>query len=272
MKIFLRMFILDLERAFSKRFIISIFVIVLLMVFDNLWDLRDSLTHKGYTVYHFFFNSVVFSGLFSTYGTAIACTMPYGLSVAQEFSTGMHFQFTMRSTKIVYLLSKYMVAVLSSGLCISVGYWIFTLILSLFFPFTGDALYESGLFNFPYVDILLNGNYAQYIGTILYNGFLLGSIYGGVCITLSLMFRDRLTIATLPFFVRFAWIQMYRIFEVNDSIRLDRRLMMRYALDSYWRTGLWSLTRTMVILIACYILFIKIAGRRWMDYEGCAYI
>ena len=54
MKKFLRMFILDVERALSLRFPISVSAIVLLMLLDNLWDFRDSLTHKGYTVYHFF--------------------------------------------------------------------------------------------------------------------------------------------------------------------------------------------------------------------------
>ena len=45
MKKFLRMFILDVERALSLRFAISVSAIVLLMLLDNLWDFRDSLTH-----------------------------------------------------------------------------------------------------------------------------------------------------------------------------------------------------------------------------------
>lgn len=272
MKKFLRMFILDVERALSLRFAISVSAIVLLMLLDNLWDFRDSLTHKGYTVYHFFFNAVVFSGLFSTYGIGVVCTMPYGQSVTQEFATEMHYQFAARSSRKAYLLSKYAVSVISSGLCVSLGYWTFILLLSLFYPFAGDELYESGMIQFPYVDMLLNGNYIQYIGEIVYNGFLLGSIYGGVCVALSLVFRNKIIVASLPFFVRFGWIQLYRAFKVEDAIRLDRRLMMRYALDSYRLTDLWSLIRTLVLLIVCFILFEKIAERRWITNEGSAYI
>lgn len=267
MKRFLRMFSLDLERAFSRRFFISILAIVLLMLIDNLWDLRDSFARGGYTVYHFFFNSIVFSGLLSTYGVAIACVMPYGQSVVQEFETGVNYQLIIRSSKSVYYLSKYVTSVISSGLCLAAGYWIFILLLSLQYPFSSDVLFESGMIQFPYVDLLIGGECSRFIYIVIYNGLLLGALYGGISVAVSLLFKDRMIVATLPFFVRFIWIQFYRLFEVKDGIRLDRRLMMRYSLNTYGQTALWSFLRTTGLLILFYIVFIYIAERRLICRE-----
>lgn len=247
----------DFERAFSTNFIIAILSVVLLMLMDNAWELKNAFGREGYTVYYFLFNTIVFSGMLGTYGTPVACSIPYCSSIIQEIQDGVFGQFFSRSGENRYVLSKFLTAAFSSGLCMSTGYWLFIAILILIFPFTGPSIMESGMIVFPYTDISQQGNIWIHIIIILYFGFWTGVLYGGITIMLSSFFKHRLIVYSIPFILRFSWIQLYRIIPVEYHYRLDYWLFMRTMYVSPSTTMLLCAVRISLLLLLSYFVLLK---------------
>lgn len=103
-------------KEFSSRFIVATVVVVLLMLLENVWEIRTAVYQSGYTVYYFFFNTIVFSGLLGTYGAPVACALPYCGELLQERIDGIHEQFVARVGFKQYYLSKFLTATVSSGI------------------------------------------------------------------------------------------------------------------------------------------------------------
>lgn len=265
---FSRVLMQDLERAFSWRFAISVLAIVLLMMLDNLWELRDAVHRSGYVVYYFFFNSIVFSGMLSIYGSAVACAIPYCGEASREYACGIQLQFVARAGRIRYLLSKFLSAVFSSGLCMSAGYLLFLGILSLFFPFVGQNTIETGMTIFPYVSYSMQNEIWLHVLIIVFNGFLTGALYGGISIAASTFFKDRLVIASIPFIARFIWIQIYRFIQLDEYSRLDMWLFMRTMHNTTPSTVLWSTLRVIVIVGVALYVYANESKRRIQGLES----
>lgn len=258
----------DVRRAFSRRFVCSALALALLMLTDNIWELREAARIPGYTVYYLFFNSIVFSGVFSTYGSAVACAIPYCAEANREYACGIQPQFASRAGRRGYLLSKFLSAVASSGLCMACGYLLFIGALSLFFPFTGPQVAESGMDIFPYVSDSLDGRVWQHIIMISLNGFLTGAFYGGVTIAVSAYIKDRLVVLAIPFVIRFCWIQLYRLIQLSEQWRLDSWMFMLTMHKTALSTALYSTLRVTLVLLIALCIFYKKSTRRIQGLES----
>lgn len=258
----------DLKRAFSWRFVCSVLSIPFLMMIDIIWFLRDSLTAPGYTVYYLFFSTIVFGGMFSRYGSAIACTLPYCAEAGKEYLVGIQPQFAIRSGKKGYLLSKFICAVFSSSICMALGYCLLIGILSIFFPFVGLQVPESGMDFYPYVSDSLEGKVMQHVLIIGLNGFMTGAFYGSVTTAASAYVKDKLVILSLPFIIRFCWVQFYRMIQLGEELRLDTWLFMQTLYVTPSSTILYSALRVAVVFLISFCIFYRKSTRRIQGLES----
>lgn len=262
MKSFRRAFIQELERAFSSRFVIATIMVVLLMLLENIWEIRTAVLKSGYTVYYFFFNTIVFSGLLGTYGAPVACALPYCSELLRERNEGIREQFVVRVGYKQYYLSKFLTATLSSGTCLSLGYWLFIAVLLPFFSFSGNSIIDAGMSIFPYTEYSLADREWIHILIILYYGFLHGALYGALSTTASSFFKDKLVALVMPFLIRFSWIQLYRLVPIKNEYRLDYWLLMRTSIETNGITILLALLRVITIIFIAAFVLIKHCERR----------
>lgn len=262
MRSFRRVFMQDLQRAFSSRFIVATAMVVLLMLLENVWEIRTAVYQSGYTVYYFFFNTIVFSGLLGTYGAPVACALPYCGELLQERIDGIHEQFVARVGFKQYYLSKFLTATVSSGICLCMGYWLFIAVLLLFFPFSDVSVVNAGMSVFPYTEYSLAGCEWIHILIILYYGFLHGALYGALSTAASSFFKDKLVVFAMPFLIRFSWIQLYRLIPIKNEYRLDYWLLMRTSIRTDGTTMLVALLRVIAIIVIAALIYLRKCERR----------
>lgn len=242
------------QNTLLRRFTVCALGICLLMFLDNAWELRDGILYEGYTVYYFFFNAVVFSGMFTTYIGAVVCTLPFNTHSASHTLTPFSGQVGFKGIGR-HAFPKFIRSVAGSGLCMSVGWGLFILLLSVRFPFVGLQTKNSGMIAFPYVQESMQGRAFFHLLAIAINGFLTGCFWGAIANAFSVWAKNQYELIIVPFVARFALVQAYRIFAVSENLRLDAWLNMLTIYRSAALTMLLSMLCIALVISICFSVF-----------------
>lgn len=256
-KHFHKMIFWNAHYVFLLKLLFAMLCIAFAIMLDDVQGVKYALTEGFTSVYYCFFNSVVFSGMFGTYVCAIICVIPYASSYLKERNSGIFRYIAYRTGILQYTLSKFVAGSITSGLCLSMGYGTFIMILSTKTSFVNSQDILSGLHQFPYVSISLSGRELNHIILILYYGFLTGSLWGGVTVFASAYICDPLSLAVTPFICKFLIVQIYRIARIPEIYRLDFWLYMGEVLISPKFTAIVSFLSIGFILTIFFICFKK---------------
>lgn len=133
----------------------------------------------------------------------IFAVLPYGWSLASEMSSGYTKNVLSRTSRKIYLFSKYIASFISGALIVFIPLALSLLILALFLP---SIRMES---IYPYGTIGQGCMWAEiyyehpYVYCIMY--ILLDSIYGGLIATMSttapFFVKNKLAVVLIPFFI-----------------------------------------------------------------------
>lgn len=236
-----------------RSFLTCALGICLLMLLDNAWELRDAFLYEGYTVYYFFFNAVVFSGMFTTYIGAVVCTLPFNTYAA---SRSLHLSGGQGDIKAArkHAFPSFMKSIAGSGLCMAAGWGLFILLLRVRFPFVGLQTVDSGMVAFPYVQGSMQGRVLFHLFAILFNAFLTGCLWAALANAFS-VWAKRYELIIVPFVARFTLVQIYRLFAVSENFRLDAWLNMLTIYQSAAWTMLLSFLSTALVVGICFFIF-----------------
>lgn len=222
------------------------------MMADSPYDLRIALENKAYSIYYLFFDTIIFCGMFGNYYAAIICTVPFSKAYLHDYNSGRVWYMVFYQGKRNYIIKQFLKATIGSGICLSLGYCFFILILSLKLPFVNYQDIDSGLNTLPYVHYAFEGKAFIHQIIICYYGFLTGSLWGAAAILSSAFIHDHLTVLAIPFFSRFLIVQIYRIFVVPETYRLDSWL---YMFTIYHSEPATLVISTVSIILIGYIMY-----------------
>lgn len=230
-------------------------IVSLAMMADSPYELKMAWESQSISVYYLFFDTIIFAGMFENYFAAIICAFPFSKTYLQDYNSGRLLVAVYHQGKARYLRKQFLTGALGSGLCLSLGYLLFILILSARLPFINAQDIDSGLSTLPYIHYSLEGNTQLHKLIILYYGFLTGSLWGAVTMMSSAYFHDRLTVMAIPFFTKFIIIQTYRIFVIPSTYRLDSWLYMFTICQSELFTLIASTICVAVVTLTMYVIF-----------------
>lgn len=251
----------EVKRSYSWRFILCIIIICLAMMVDNgLW-IRDAFVYGDLSVYCLFFNSIVYSGILSTYFTAMIVCIPYACSLAHTGELDYLTWIIPRCGLTRYSIAKYLACILNGGFCMMMGYGLFLLVLLQWFPMINEQDILSGFDYYPYFNLSVQGNYGLHILVILYNGFLTGCLFAGIGTVASVVVKDRFIALSFPIYSKFIWVQLCRLFAIPVTYRLDYWIYMRSIVYSPTVTLVLSTTCIVALLIGLCALYLRCIRR-----------
>ena len=229
-------------KLFGLKLILAGCGVALLMLIDNIWEIKTAWSTESISIYYLFFNAIVFSGIMSSYLIPVLCCLPWNMETVKRRRR------TMQEKTIKRKMRDFFTAAVCGGVVVSLGYGLFAGICSLKFPFVSDDVIEAGMTIFPYVSYSLNGYVGLHLFIMLLNGFLLGALYGGMSATFALFTRNESVVILIPFMIRFLWIQLYRIVPIEYNYRIDYWLFMRTSYSEELQTPLLAIGRVLLIL------------------------
>lgn len=248
------------EKPFVLKLIFAGCGVALLMFIDNLWEIKTAWDTESISIYYLFFNAIVFSGMMSSYLLPVLCCLPWNMKTIRQRRENIQKKTGKRRVR------NFFAASICGGGVVSLGYGLFVGICSLKYPFASDDVLESGMMIFPYVSYSLNGYVGLHLFIMLLNGFLLGSLYGGMSATFALFTANESVVILIPFMIRFLWIQLYRIFPIDYNLRIDYWLFMRTSCSEELQTPLFAIGR--VLLILCVFLTVYLVKSKQEDIQS----
>lgn len=238
------------ETPFALRLAFAALGVAVLMLIDNIWEIKTAWSTANISIYYLFFNAIVFSGIMSSYLIPVLCCLPWNMKNIKQRGKTMEKMTVGRKAR------DFFIATACGGLAVSLGYGFFVGICSLKFPFASDDVIEAGMTIFPYVSYSLNGYVGLHLFIMLLNGFLLGALYGGMSATFALFTLNESVVILIPFMVRFLWIQLYRIIPIEYNDRIDYWLFMRTSYSEELQTPFFAIGRVLLILIVFLIVYL----------------
>ncbi len=237
-------------KLFGLKLILAGLGVAVLMLIDNIWEIKTAWSTENISIYYLFFNAIVFSGIMSSYLIPVLCCLPWNMETIKQRRKTMQKMTVKRKTQ------NFFTATACGGVVVSLGYGLFIGICSLKFPFVSDDVIEAGMTIFPYVSYSLNGYVGLHLFIMLLNGFLLGSLYGGISASFALFTLNESVVILIPFMIRFLWIQLYRIFSIDYNFRIDYWLFMRTSCSEELQTPFFAIGRVLLILCVFLIVYL----------------
>lgn len=265
----------DMREVLRFPFVIAILGIVVCFCFDNWETLKACINNpiiygenSSICVLYFFFNSFSFGGVFTGYFSSLLAAVPFAANYSHEHQGGMTAYKITRSGKRTYAFSKIFVAALSGGTVMLIGSAIFIAALSAFFPLvTTTALLDFQAF--PYAGVLSTGNGGLYFAVALYLAFISGALWGCCGICISAFFPNQYVAICSPMFVCFLIVEVGRLANLPDWLRLDRMLNARGLLFSEPITLIALAVLIVAIGFLCFKLFLRRVTERLDEVERC---
>ncbi len=242
----------DLKRALGFPLLSAVLAVIVGFLFDNYSDLKFLASKQGrenLSVFYYYFNSVSFGGMFSTYLFALIAALPFAAEYAEERQSGMALYLVSRSGVSHYGISKMLTAAIAGGLALCLGSIIFVAALSTQLPLVrpSDLVEHAGL---PYDALLASGGGIRYFLAAWYLLFLTGALWASAAMCVSAFAPDRYVVIASPFLLCFLTVQFARLFRIPDAARLDMLLVGR----AQWGSEMVSL------LLAGTVIALFVAG------------
>ena len=263
-------FLADLRSAMNRRFLISVFGIVLCFCLDNWETLKVSLHSQSSAlcVFYFFFNSYSFGGIFMSYFSCLLAALPFSTRYSYECQGGMNVYALARCGRKNYARVKMIVAGLSGGAVLLLGGLVFSLALASYLPvITRTKLMDYN--GMPYYSFLASGTGWKYFAVVLYLSFLSGAIYGCVGMAASAFLPSPYLAICTPMVFSFSLVEFSRLFALPSSIRLDYLLKARGIIWTESLTLILLTIEAFAICWALYRLFLKRVCHRLEEAERC---
>lgn len=270
---FIRTVIADLKLGLKVPFILAILGVTLGYVFDNWMDLQISINNplinndeSPICVLYYVYNSFSFGGVFTAYFSIIMAAIPFAANYCSEQDGGLSIYKISRCGCRAYVRSKFLVTSALGGMTVFLGCLLFMVILGTYLPIiTLEKLHESQ--GIPFYHALTVGNGALYLVIILYISFLGGALWGSVGLWISGYFTSSYVAVCAPFLVRFVFVQVARILQLPDELRLDRMLSARVTILSDFVTLILTTAIVIVLILLCCHLFSKQVERNIWNVE-----
>lgn len=217
-----KVFAAEMKRAMNIGWIISILGICFSICFDSWNDLiRAMESHTG-NVHYFFWNSS-WGGACRTYFLPIFAAIPFAASFCQDYKSHALPFIVSREGKKTYCTVKYIINVLCGGLTVAIATGVLIVLLLAVFPMSDPSYQEAVVSERFHAWIAVNHPVA-YAFVEIWSGFLSGMLWSGIAICISVYIEDSFVVLISPYFVSFLISQVYRIFSIEDTYRLDKLL------------------------------------------------
>lgn len=263
----------DFRIGLKYPFLLAILGVTLGFFFDNWQDLRLSINNSlidadgsPICIMYYVFNALSFGGVFTGYFSAAMAAIPFSANYCWELSDGVSIYKISRCGQQAYVRSKFLVAAVLGGLTLSLGGLVFMLLLGIYLPIVTPAkILESQWI--PFYHALTIGGGAPYLGIVLYFSFLNGALWGSVGLCSSAFFPSGYVAVCFPFIFRFLLVQVGRLLNLPNGMRLDRLLVVRGTIISDFVTIIVTTVAVLTIIFLCYRLFMRRMERRIWDEE-----
>ncbi len=259
----LNLFKMDLKRAFSAKFFLLTLLFPICIFFDNLSDLIY-LDKELVSTFYFFFQSVVFGGVFSMYLMNMLCVLPYAMCVQKEINNRYALYNITRVQKEKYLVYKYISGVISGGCLHFLGVFLFFLVGNTFLsPITTNEFLSMQ--TFPYISFLTRNNIYGYAWIAGYFAFLQGVLLCSVSMAVSVKTKSTASVFLCPLITLFLLVQIPIALHIPGEYRLILWLNM-YSIcnNSEIQTMVYTFLVVLVTAGLCMLYFIR-QGRRLLE-------
>ncbi len=271
--IFVRTVHADFQIGMKCPFLLAILGVTLGFFFDNWQDIRLSISasvanadSSPICIMYYVFNSLSFGGVFTGYFSTIMAAIPFSTNYCWELGDGISIYKISRCGQPTYVRSKFLVAATLGGLTMLLGELVFILILSTYLPIvTQEKILESQWI--PFFHMLTIGGGAPYLAITLYITLLSGALWGSIGLWISAYFPSSYVAVCAPFIFRFLLVQIGRLLNLPNGLRLDRLLVARGTIYSDFVTLVVTTATVFVLIFLCYRLFMKRMERRIWDVE-----
>lgn len=263
----------DFQIGMKCPFLLAILGVTLGFFFDNWQDIRLSISasvayadSSPICIMYYVFNSLSFGGVFTGYFSTIMAAIPFATNYCWEQGDGMCTYKITRCGRHTYVHSKFLVAATLGGLTMFLGELVFILLLGTYLPIvTQEKIFESQWI--PFFHMLTIGDGVPYLAIILYISFLSGALWGSIGLWISAYFPSSYVAVCAPFIFRFLLVQVGRLLNLPNGLRLDRLLVVRGTIYSDFVTLVVTTATVFVLIFLCYRLFMKRMERRIWDVE-----
>ncbi len=270
---FIRTTCADFRLGIKYPFFLAILGVTLGFCFDNWQDLRLSINNptidgenSPICVMYYVFNSLSFGGVFTGYFSTTMAAIPFAANYCWELGDGVCIYKVSRCGRHTYVRSKFLVAAALGGLTMFLGELVFMLLLGTYLPIvTQEKILESQWI--PFFHMLTIGGGVPYLAIILYISFLSGALWGSIGLWISAYFPSSYVAVCAPFIFRFLLVQVGRLLNLPNGLRLDCLLVARGTIYSDFVTLVVTTATVLVLIFLCYRLFMKRMERRIWDVE-----
>lgn len=239
MKNFLLLLRMDMNRAIlSVNFILSTLFISLIMIVSCSGFLTKSSEDIVSMLEHALSGSGSPMIIFS-----ILPILPYGMSFALDMEEKASTFWVIRTGSREYAVSKYIAAIISGFLTITVGIFVFALILSLFFP-----LFENNNNGNSYAVFLVNNKVGIYLLLYTIHNSLSGALFAGVAMTVSSYIPNKFTVLTIPIVVYFVLMRITTRASIPIFLKVDKLVQSIYPDVSPMTAFMYKLIPVTIIL------------------------
>lgn len=270
---FIKTAIADFKLGLKVPFLLAILGVTLGYVFDNWLDLQISINNpiiysddSPICILYYVYNSFSFGGVFTAYFSITMAAVPFAANYCSEHDGGLSIYKISRCGCRTYVRSKFLVTSILGGMTTFLGCLLFMLLLGTYLPIvTLEKMRESQ--GIPFFHALTIGGGTLYLAIILYISFLGGALWGSVGLWISGYFTSNYVAVCAPFLVRFVFVQIARILELPDALRLDRMLSARVTVFSDSVTLILTTAIVLALILLCCHLFSQKVERNIWNVE-----
>ena len=269
-RLFLNLLKYDFSRSVNIKMFIAIIISSFIVLLDS-WDSIGSVIKNDFIAgslssYYFYFNSVIYAGVYASYFLPILSVLPYGTAYCLEKEAGITSFIMARTSKWKYCISKFFIGILSGGIALASGIILLILLLSTRLSLVTQEIIEEAAM-FPFQTYLAKGDGIVYFVIAAYRAMLTGMLWASVAIAISAYIPNKYVVIISPFIIKFVLVRFYVISGWPNNMRLDYWLCGRAGLSND-STTLYAMTiNVIVIILACCIIYTNQVTRRVEDNE-----
>ena len=248
----LSMFLIFLKQSVNRKLCFCVLFTTLIMC-GAIVGLMDSTTAS---VWYLLDKAIVGSGVVSLMICVIPI-IPYAISLAEEYETGMMKYYTIRTGRTSYLTNKIIVSFVSGFMTMFLSQVLFVLIFVQFFP-----LFNTSRTYYAYDQLMQNGEVIKGFVMYMTHMSLSGALMAVIAVFVSTIIPNKFAAVSLPVVIYFT---LSRIFHVGGN--LPKFLMPAYLIESVvgMENPVMELTLkfiTVIVLSASVIVFGNIGLKR----------
>ena len=251
----------DVRRSLTPRLLLTILLVALSVLLDNIDAVRYIGNSSDPSVYYFLFFSISFGGLFGHYFLAMLCALPSATGFLTEYDNYFLPYAVVRSNKRAYLASKFAIGSLAGGVAAACGVALLIAVLSFWCPPFAVEEFDPTA---NYMRSVTFTNGMPYYLYSVYYAFLTGCLWAGTAVCVSAYIRSIYFTVAAPFVASFMLSHSLKLLRVPNEYRIDMWMNMRTVINSEGVTMGVSAIIVVAILALLGLLFMR-KGKRLIE-------